>query len=71
MTESRDIQQIRMWLETQEVDGYYLSQKSAIIRSCEPFGLIADYKAEDGTIYEYFNGELAYVTKGDTKIRVA
>ena len=71
MTESKDILEIRNWLELQEVDGYYISQKSAIIRSCHPFGLFADYKAEDGTIYEYFNGELVYVTKGDTKIRVA
>ena len=52
MTESKDILEIRNWLETQEVDGYYISQKSAIIRSCHPFGLFADYKAEDGTIYE-------------------
>lgn len=70
MIESEDILQIRMWLKTQEVEGYYLSHKSAIIGSTDPFGLIADYKAEDGTIYEYFNGELAVVTKGDTEIRL-
>ena len=70
MIESEDILQIRMWLKTQEVNGYYLSQKSAIIRSCDPFGLFAEYKAEDGTIYGYFNGKLATVTKGNTEIRV-
>lgn len=70
MKESKDIQQIRDWLELQEVDGYSTSHKSAIIRSCEPFGLFQDYKAEDGTTYEYFNGKLTTVTRGKTQIRL-
>ena len=54
--ESTDILQIREWLITQESDKYSLSHKAAIIRSCDPFGLMADYKDKDGTIYEYFDG---------------
>ena len=68
--ESTDILQIREWLKTQEADGFSLSHKAALIRSCEPFGLIADYKDKDGTIYEYFNGELQYINTGDTRISV-
>ena len=70
MKESKDIKEIRNWLESQEVDDYSISHKSAIIRSCEPFGLFQDYKSEDGTIYSYFNGKLATVTEGNTEIRV-
>ena len=68
--ESTDILQIREWLKTQEADGFSLSHKAALIRSCEPFGLIADYKDNNGTIYEYFNGELQYISRGNTRIRV-
>ena len=68
--ESTDILQIREWLATQESEGYSLSHKAALIRSCEPFGLIADYKDNNGTIYEYFNGELQYISTGSTRIRV-
>ena len=68
MKESKDIQEIRNWLESQEVDGYSVSHKSAIIRSCEPFGLFQDYKSEDGKIYSYFNGKLATVIDGQTQI---
>ena len=68
--ESTDILQIREWLTTQENDKYSLSHKAAIIRSCDPFGLMADYKDTDGTIYEYFNGQLEAITKGGSRIRV-
>ena len=50
MNESEDILQIREWLETQEEGRFSLSHKAALIRSCDPFGLIADYKDENGTI---------------------
>ena len=70
MKESKDILEIRNWLELQEVDGYSTSHKAAIIRSCDPFGLFQDYRAKDGTIYEYFNGKLATVIKGETQIRM-
>lgn len=56
MAESKDILAIREWSETQEDGIWSLSHKAAIIRSCEPFGLVADYKNKEGTIYEYFNG---------------
>jgi len=68
--EGQDILQIREWLETQEDGKYSLTHKAALIRSCDPFGLMADYKDEDGNIYEYFNGELQYVTKNNTRIQV-
>jgi len=68
--EGQDILQIRDWLETQEDGKYSLTHKAALIRSCDPFGLMADYKDEDGNIYEYFNGELQYVTKNNTRIQV-
>ncbi|MGC6438785.1 MAG: hypothetical protein ACON4B_07405 [Flavobacteriaceae bacterium] len=68
--ESTDILQIREWLTTQEAEGYSLSHKAALIRSCEPFGLIADYKDDNGTIYEYFNGELQAISTDKTRIRV-
>ena len=68
--ESTDILQIREWLATQESEGYSLSHKAAIIRSCDPFGLIADFKDNDGTIYEYFNGELHAINKGGSRIQV-
>lgn len=70
MTESEDVLQIREWLTTQEDGKYSSTHKAALIRSCDPFGLIADYKDEDGTIYEYFNGELQYISIGSTRIRV-
>jgi len=70
MNESEDILQIREWLETQEDGRFSLSHKAAIIRSCDPFGLIADYKDENGTIYEYFNGELQRINKGGNDIRL-
>ena len=68
--EGQDILQIREWLETQEDGKYSLTHKAALIRSCHPFGLCADYKDEDGNIYEYFNGELQYITKNNTRIQV-
>lgn len=68
--EGQDILQIRDWLETQEDGKYSLTHKAALIRSCDPFALMADYKDEDGNIYEYFNGELQYVTKNNTRIQV-
>jgi len=70
MAESKDILAIREWLETQEDGKWSLSHKAAIIRSCDPFGLIADYKDKEGTIYEYLNGELQYVTRGKTRTYV-
>ena len=70
MNESEDILQIREWLETQEEGRFSLSHKAALIRSCDPFGLIADYKDENGTIYGYFNGELQQINKGDSSIRL-
>jgi len=68
--ESTDILQIREWLITQESDKYSLSHKAAIIRSCDPFGLMADYKDKDGTVYEYFDGKLAAINKGGSRIQV-
>ena len=68
--ENTDILQIREWLKTQESERYSLSHKAAIIRSCDPFGLMADYKDENGTIYEYFDGQLAAINKGETRIQV-
>lgn len=68
--ESTDILQIREWLETQEVDGYSLSHKAALIRSSDPFGLMADYKDDNGIIYEYFNGELQVISSDRERIRV-
>lgn len=68
--ESTDILQIREWLMSQEANGYSLSHKAAIIRSCDPFGLMADYKDENGTIYEYFDGQLAAIDKGGSRIQV-
>lgn len=68
--EGQDILLIKEWLETQEVDGYSLSHKAALIRSCEPFGLMADFKDEEETIYEYFNGELHAINKGGSRIQV-
>ena len=70
MEESKDILAIREWLETQEEGEWSLSHKAAIIRSSDPFGLIADYKDKEGTIYEYLNGELQYITRGETRTRV-
>ena len=70
MNESEDILQIREWLETQEDGKFSLSHKAAIIRSCDPFGLMADYKDENGNIYEYFNGELQRINKGRNDIRL-
>ena len=70
MEESKDILAIREWLETQEEGEWSLSHKAAIIRSSDPFGLIADYKDKEGTIYEYLNGELQYVTIGETRTGV-
>ena len=67
MTESEDVLKIREWLTTQEDGKFSLTHKAALIRSCDPFGLIADYKDEDGTIYEYFNGELQYICKGGVR----
>ena len=67
MTESEDVLKIREWLTTQEDGKFSLTHKAALIRSCDPFGLIADYKDEDGTIYEYFNGELRYICKGGVR----
>ena len=43
--------------------GVYKSHKAAIISSSDPFGLIADYLAPDGTIFGYLNGMLESVTK--------
>lgn len=68
--ESTDILQIREWLKTQENDRYSLSHKAALIRSCDPFGLMADYKDTDGTIYEYFDGRLAAINKSGSRILV-
>jgi|SaaInlStandDraft_1057018.scaffolds.fasta_scaffold280494_2 hypothetical protein len=68
--ENTDILQIREWLKTQESERYSLSHKAAIIRSCDPFGLMADYKDENGTIYEYFDGKLAAINKGENRVQV-
>ena len=68
--ESTDILQIRKWLATQENDKYSFSHKAAIIRSCDPFGLMADYKDTDGTIYEYFDGQLTAINKGGVRFQV-
>jgi hypothetical protein len=68
--ENTDILQIREWLKTQESERYSLSHKAAIIRSCDPFGLMANYKDENGTIYEYFDGKLAAINKGENRVQV-
>jgi hypothetical protein len=68
--ESTDILQIREWLTAQENDRYCLSHKAALLRSCHPFGLMADYKDKDGTIYEYFDGKLAAIIKGEDRVQV-
>lgn len=70
MKESNEVSKIKEWLETQEEDGYSISHKSAMIRSLDPFGLIADYKDENGIIYGYFNGELQTVCKNNTYTRL-
>ena len=70
MAELKDILAIREWLETQEDGMWPLSHKAAIIRSCDPFGLAADFRDKDGTIYEYFNGELQYITRGESRTYV-
>ena len=70
MAESKDILAIREWLKTQEDGTWSLSHKAAIIRSSDPFGLVADYKDKKGTIYEYFNGELKYITRGESSTYV-
>ena len=70
MVESEDILAIREWLKTQEDGEWSLSHKAAIIRSSHPFGLIADYKDKEGTIYEYLNGELQYITRGGSRTGV-
>lgn len=70
MAESKDILAIREWLETQEDGMWPLSHKAAIIRSWDPFGLAADFRDKDGTIYEYFNGELQYITRGESRTYV-
>ena len=70
MEESEDILAIREWLKTQEDGDWSLSHKAAIIRSSEPFGLVADYKDKEGIIYEYLNGELQYITRGETRTGV-
>lgn len=60
--------QVKGWLDSQYLDGYYSSHKAAIIASCEPFGLFADYIDGTGNTYTYLNGKLAGVDKGYTKI---
>ena len=70
MAESKDILAIREWSETQQDGKWSLSHKAAIIRSCDPFGLVVDYKDKEGTIYEYFNGELQYITRGESRTYV-
>ena len=70
MAESKDILAIREWLKTQEDGTWSLSHKAAIIRSSDPFGLVADYKDKKGIIYEYLNGELQYITRGESRTYV-
>ena len=60
-----DNEEVREWLKHQQLDGYYISHKAALIASCDPFGLISDYKGPDGTIYGYINGKLDRVDKGE------
>ena len=62
--ESQDVLSIRAWLEDQKVDGFYRSHKAALIRSCEPFGLMAEYKDEGGIEYHYLDGQLQAIVKG-------
>ena len=55
------------WLKTQEIRKFtYRSHKAALIASSDPFGLFADYKAPDGTIYGYMNGELQTINAPET-----
>jgi hypothetical protein len=61
--------QIKEWLMTQFVDGYYISHKAALIASCDPYGLISDYKDKQGNIYGYLNGELQ-TYEASSKIRL-
>ena len=58
--------QIRSWLKTQINDGYYISHKAALIGSCDPYGLIADYRDKQGNIYGYLNGKLQTLDRSDT-----
>ena len=44
----------------------YRGHKAALIASSDPFGLFADYKAPDGTIYGYMNGELQTINAPET-----
>lgn len=55
------------WLKTQEIGRFtYRSHKAALIASSDPFGLFADYKAPDGTVYSYMNGELQTINAPST-----
>lgn len=61
--------EVKAWLKTQEIEkGVYRSHKAAIIATSDPFGLIADYMAPDGTIYGYLNGKLETIDEAGTEI---
>lgn len=63
--------EVRDWLRKQRIaKDTYISHKAALIASSHPFGLFADYRALDGTVYGYFNGELQTIDKPETKVQL-
>ena len=57
--ESETLQEIREWLNEQQIEkDTYKSHKAAIISSSDPFGLFACYRDVDGVEFWYINGKL-------------
>ena len=68
--ESETLQQIKEWLNEQEIEkSTYKSHKAAIISSSDPFGLFASHISDDGAEYWYINGKLDCVDYNGQTVR--
>ena len=68
--ESETLQQIKEWLNEQEIEkSTYMSYKAANISSSDPFGLFASDISDDGTEYWFINGKLDCVDYNGQTVR--